>query len=183
MVRAGKQQAVLIDFDLAGEFNNPLTSRWKDKQFAPVELSSTNRKQGAYTDVYSLAATLYVLLTGKLPATALDRLDDIAELVAPKTLKSEIFEQVNQAIVQGMELEYHHRPQTMEEWLGLLGIRRWIRIPGVPQTKAEWMNLGKIVGGILGIAAVIAGIISMTVDIGVWFPNPSSPSPEETKLK
>ncbi|MEQ9369103.1 MAG: serine/threonine-protein kinase [Coleofasciculus chthonoplastes F3-SA18-01] len=181
MVRAGKQQAVLIDFDLAGEFNNPLTSRWKDKQFAPVELSSTNRERGAYTDVYSLAATLYVLLTGKFPATALDRLDDIVELVEPKTLKFDISERVNQSIVQGMKLDYGDRPQTMEEWLALLGIRRGIRVPGFPQTKAEWVKVGKIVGGILGIAAAIAGIISMTVDRGVWSPDSSSPSPEETK--
>jgi len=43
------------------------------------------------------------------------------------------------------------------------------------------VKVGKIVGGILGIAAAIAGIISMTVDIGVWSPDSSSPSPEETK--
>jgi eukaryotic-like serine/threonine-protein kinase len=78
MLRAGKSDAVLIDFGLIQKFDNPLTnvkpSSGSDG-FAPLEMYLSNRPCGAYTDIYTLAATLYYLLVGKLPPKALDRND------------------------------------------------------------------------------------------------------------
>jgi len=167
MVRASKYEAVLIDFDLAEEFDYPLTSRWRDEPFAAIELDSSKKERRAYTDVYSLAATLYYLLTGQAPVSAIKRKNDNKPLQSPKEINPQISERVNQAILQGMRLEPEARPQTMRKWLNLLGLRRGIS-SFVPTNQADWVKLGQILGGILGIAAAIAGIISMTVDVGLW---------------
>jgi serine/threonine-protein kinase len=148
MVRAGQYETVLIDFGLAGEFNHPLTSRWKDEEFAPIELNSTKGTRGAATDIYSLAATLYYLLTGQKPARAMDRRDGTASLSPPKTINPRISEAVNHAIVKGMELQAEARPQTMEEWLKLLGLTL---DPGSVITASEKeMELGNNLGGCSG---------------------------------
>lgn len=61
MVRAGKGEAVLIDFGLALDFDEELTQiRTEEvaKGFAPLELYSREGKRGPYTDIYGLGATL-----------------------------------------------------------------------------------------------------------------------------
>ncbi len=174
IVRAGQHNVVLIDFDLADEFDNPLTSRFKDKRFAPIELNSSTRPRGSYTDVYSLAATLYFLLTGKLPASAMDRQDGTASLIPPKIINPLLSEPVNHAILKGMELQPDARPQTMEEWLNLLGLTSNPEsLP--PPRKKEW-NWATIWGAVAAIAGVLAAIVALIA----YLKPPSSPSPEPT---
>jgi serine/threonine protein kinase len=74
---------------------------------------------GAYTDVYSLAATLYVMLTGELPFPSQFRKQNIP-LTPPKQFNSEISDRVNAAIMKGMELSPQNRPPAVQEWLDLL---------------------------------------------------------------
>ncbi|MEK0188593.1 GUN4 domain-containing protein, partial [Microcoleus anatoxicus] len=74
---------------------------------------------GAYTDVYSLAATLYVMLTGKLPFPSQFRKQNIP-LIPPKQHNNKISDRVNAAIMKGMELEPQNRPQSVQEWLDLV---------------------------------------------------------------
>ena len=73
----------------------------------------------AYTDVYSLAATLYVMLTGEWPFQSQFRKPNIP-LTPPKQHKSQIGDRVNAAIMKGMDLEPQNRPQSVQEWLDLL---------------------------------------------------------------
>jgi serine/threonine protein kinase len=125
-VRQGKSEAVLIDFGLALEFDSVLTTK-RAKQtsegFTPLELYAQHtRPTGAYSDIYSLAATLYVLLTGKMPVSALQRKIRKTRLVAPKKYNPQISDRTNRAILTGMELESQKRSQSMREWLDLLGL-------------------------------------------------------------
>ena len=173
IVRAGQYEAVLIDFDLAEEFDHPLTSRWRDEPFAAIELNSSTRKRRAYTDVYSLAATLYHLLTGQTPASAIKRKDGTKYLKPPKEINPRISENVNQAILKGMEVEPQDRPQTMGKWLRLLGFS----IPRLPWRQPHWALVVEI---LVVVATVISAIFTV---LGYFKPNSSPSSSEVTPTK
>ncbi|MFH7028778.1 MAG: GUN4 domain-containing protein [Heteroscytonema crispum UTEX LB 1556] len=71
------------------------------------------------TDVYSLAATLYKLITGQEPESSISRFMG-CPLAPPKRLNQNISVRVNEAILKGLELTPENRPQSMQEWLILL---------------------------------------------------------------
>ena len=123
MLRKRGFEAVLIDFGIARQATTPGKLRTNTnsgtKYYAPIELSEKRAELGAYTDVYSLAATLYVMLTGELPFPSQFRKQNIP-LTPPKQHNSEISDRVNAAILKGMELEPQNRPQSVQEWLDLL---------------------------------------------------------------
>ncbi len=157
MIRAAKYEAVLIDFDLVREFDYPLSRHVIAEGFTPLELYSDAKQKGAYTDVYALAATLYAVLTGEVPPDAQDLRDGKVQLIPPKKLNAEISERVNHAILEGMQLEGKNRPQTMQEWLGLLGLKQQISIPW-PQSDAMtfWAAVGALAGLLAAIVALVA---------------------------
>jgi tetratricopeptide (TPR) repeat protein/tRNA A-37 threonylcarbamoyl transferase component Bud32 len=152
--RGGKPctpEAVLIDFGLARKFiPNQLNSHtaFVTSGFAPIEQYSKRQTPGEYSDVYALAATLYVLLTKALPESAWDRAEEIRTgksdpLVPPKRINPNISDKVNLAILKGMAFEAQNRPQSVRQWLALLEVENnkslrnvdseapTIRIPGV----------------------------------------------------
>lgn len=126
MIRAGTDAAVLIDFGLARDVDRKLSAVFLETEaepnFAPPELYSHSAALGSYTDIYSLAATLYNLLTGQLPTSARDRQHGVP-LIPPKELNRQISHSVNSAILKGMELEPSGpsgRPQSVQAWLNQL---------------------------------------------------------------
>ncbi|MDY6941249.1 MAG: serine/threonine-protein kinase [Cyanobacteriota bacterium] len=131
LVRHGSKEAVLIDFDLARETDMPLSSRRDISDgFAPVELYLTSLPLDARTDVYSLAATLYYLVTGEIPPTAEQRQVNPSQylLVEPKNFNSNLSDRLNKAILYGMALEPGARPENIKDWLKELGIRGKISV-------------------------------------------------------
>jgi serine/threonine protein kinase len=157
VLRAGKAEAILIDFGLARGFDDILTTvnPTTAKGFAPPELYDPTAKRGPYTDIYSLAATLYFLLTGEVPPNATDR--HKKNLVAPKKLNSSISDSVNKAIVKGMELDWEKRPQTMAEWLALLPLPAVEPEPEPPNSEREDLKLSK--------QQILIGIVSLFLAI------------------
>ncbi|MEG4035823.1 serine/threonine-protein kinase [Microcoleus sp. w1-18aA5] len=123
MLRRRGLEAVLIDFGLARELTVPgklkSSSIFGTECFAPIEQYERRAERGPYTDVYSLAVTLYSMLTGELPCPSKYR-KPIDPLIAPKQINSKISDRVNVAIIKGMELEPNNRPQSVQEWLDLL---------------------------------------------------------------
>jgi len=113
-------QAILIDFGLAGEILPRVgtSKRGGNNSFMPYEQMQGVRLPTV--DIYCLAATLYYAVTGEYPATALDRKYHGVALEAP-TQYARISQQLNSAILVGMEIEAVNRPPSMREWLKLFG--------------------------------------------------------------
>ncbi|MBD2523443.1 serine/threonine-protein kinase [Nostoc sp. FACHB-133] len=123
MIRIDKSEAVLIDFGIAREFIPNVIQRhtvYRTPGFAPPEQYESEAPRGEYIDIYALAATLYNLLTGVIPTSADDRRHNI-NLEPPQYFNPNISNRVNQAIMCGMDLESTYRPQSVQEWLDLLG--------------------------------------------------------------
>jgi hypothetical protein len=120
MVRKTTNDAVLIDFGIARNFESKVTQTHTvafTQGYAPPEQLEERYKRGSYTDVYGLAATLYYLLTKAHPTHAFARKSDSSSFVEPKKVNPNINDRVNNAILWGMELEPSNRPQTVQQWL------------------------------------------------------------------
>lgn len=178
ILRGGKQDAVLIDFGLVRGFNNPLTTINANTAdgFDSLELYQVDAQLVACTDIYSLAAILYFLLTGKEPPSAMDRSLGNAQLQPPKEINSEVSDRVNQAILEGMALAVEDRPQEMQQWLDLLGLKPEIAKPWRNWNMMTWLAIFSTVAGFLGA-------------IGIWIAlKPSSsqspnPQPQSQLIK
>ena len=114
-------RAVLIDFGIAREILQTIeTSKlFSNIAFAPYEQMMGSREPTV--DIYSLAASLYYAVTGQCPTSSLERKLKDVQLLKPKQLAN-ISEDLNWAILKGMELEAKNRPQSMQEWLKLLEV-------------------------------------------------------------
>ncbi|MGA1132070.1 MAG: serine/threonine protein kinase [Prochlorotrichaceae cyanobacterium] len=158
--RDGKVEVVLTDFGLALEFDTELSrtrTQERIKGFSALELFSSGQAVGAYTDIYSLAATLYEMLTGEIPVSADDRKIRGTPLITPQQKNPDISGHTSKAILQGMELESRNRPQTIEAWLQELGTA-----PGSPQVKrpVNWEKWSVIWGAV----AVCIGLLTWIGD-------------------
>ena len=105
----------LIDFGSARAYaaTNKLTVNVK-RNFAPMEQYSV-KGQGAFTDVYSLAATIYYSFTGKLVDDAFTRLKH-DNLIRPTALGVKLTAQQEEALIKALAVKPADRYQTMGEF-------------------------------------------------------------------
>lgn len=80
--------------------------------FAPVEQYQSHG-QGPYTDVYALSATIYYCLTGVVPPSAVERLEE-DELKAPSALGVKLSEDQEEALLWGLTTQPKYRPVNVE---------------------------------------------------------------------
>jgi formylglycine-generating enzyme required for sulfatase activity/tRNA A-37 threonylcarbamoyl transferase component Bud32 len=143
LLRNSGSTPVLIDFGLAREYNtNPDSIKSMTNSmtecFAPIEQYQRQGKFGAWTDVYALAATLYVLVTKQMPFPA--RFREHAELVPPQKHNPKLSDRLNEAILKGLELQPEDRPQTVKAWLEMLKPPQPIPQPQPQQGVAQENN-------------------------------------------
>ncbi|NJN30550.1 MAG: protein kinase [Synechococcales cyanobacterium RM1_1_8] len=117
----GHDQVILIDFGIAREFQagevNTHTTMISPG-YAPVEQYLEAAPRTPATDIYGLAATLYSLVTGQVPRASV--LLQAQPLEAPRSLNPALSPTTNAAILKGMAIEAHNRPQSIDQWLALL---------------------------------------------------------------
>jgi serine/threonine-protein kinase len=121
MLREGSHEVVLIDFGIAREFTPGVTQTHTSivsLGYAPIEQYLDKVKRTPATDIYGLAATLYALLTARVPTPAVLR--DRQPLLTPREVQPQLSAAVNEAVMRGMAIEACHRPASVEEWLSLL---------------------------------------------------------------
>lgn len=87
--------------------------------FAPREQYKRRGRQGPYTDVYSMAATLYYAITGNRPDDALERQDE-DDMPLPSSLGAKISPQQEDVLLKAMEVDYEKRFQTMAQFRNAL---------------------------------------------------------------
>jgi serine/threonine protein kinase len=111
-------QVKLLDFGaaryFAGEQSKSLSVILK-QGYAPEEQYRSSGKQGTWTDVYAVGATLYKVLTGKTPPDALDRLAEDT-LTPPSRLGVAIPAAAEQALLKALHIKAKQRFQTMGQF-------------------------------------------------------------------
>ncbi|AFY83429.1 bifunctional serine/threonine-protein kinase/formylglycine-generating enzyme family protein [Oscillatoria acuminata] len=115
------RQPVLIDFGISGEIvpSSIISSKmFGNRAFAPYE-QLIKGDRNPTVDIYTLAASLYYLITGQLPQDCFSRKVDNEPLIDPKDLVL-VSQPINDAILKGMELLPKKRYTSMAAFLGLL---------------------------------------------------------------
>ena len=135
-----KTGAKLIDFgaarQMSSEFNKSISVMLKGG-YSPEEQYRRNGVQGPWTDVYSLAATMYTCITGVVPDDAVERLLE-DKLVRPSALGVSISDSMETAILKGMSVRSKDRFQTVREMIEALENSDWTSTdPGVNRTQKQ----------------------------------------------
>lgn len=111
-IRKADGKAVLVDFGIAkiGGGKTRAAARGYSPGYAPPEQYGTGTD--THSDVYALGATLYHLLTGRVPPESVDIAHSGAVLPPPRSLNPTISAQVEQIILTAMQLAPQDRFRT-----------------------------------------------------------------------
>jgi len=117
---------VLIDFgaargDIAAHSKTKTVSALVKPGYSPYEqYAETSRQQGAWTDIYALAATLYHAVSGKRPPDSPSRMLKDEMVPAVEAARGKYRTSFLEAIDRGLALTIDQRPQTVAAWRGAL---------------------------------------------------------------
>jgi serine/threonine-protein kinase len=147
---------VLVDLGIAKEHragaNQTATFVRKagTEGYAPPEQYTSAGQAGPWSDVYSLGATMYELLTGCIPPTAVERVALDVRLVPLRELNPEISPHVADAILRSLAIRPADRYQLMADFAAaLMGPdTTGLRLPTMPRSVPNLSRpLGSQSGG------------------------------------
>ena len=141
MIEKSSDRAILIDFGTSKQYDeedgeNTSTLMGKTPGFAPPEQMGNDIMQFfTSTDIYSVGATLYKILTGITPPSA-------TQLISGEDLEpipTTVSRCTRTAVEQAMLLNKKKRPQTVREFLNILQQNEVVENT-IIATKAEYNN-------------------------------------------
>jgi serine/threonine protein kinase len=125
-IRAKDGTPVLLDFGAAKAAiseHSTNTAAIVSRFYSPFESYGTeSKKQGAWTDIYGMSATLHRAITGKPPPEASDRVieDDYKPLAAQPALVAKYRPGFLRAVDAGLAVYPRERPQAVVSWSAML---------------------------------------------------------------
>lgn len=136
--------------------------------YAPPEQYAKKDKQGPWTDIYALGATLYFAATGEKPEESFGRvLEDTIKPVCE--VNPEIPRAMSQVIMRAMSVKIEDRYQTVEAMRGALlageGQNAQMEPYVIPASRISKRDLPKKRGFLIGVAFCI---VIMLVVTGIW---------------
>lgn len=158
-----KEELVLIDFGSARAERQTMTQSMTvlfKRGYTPEEQYRGRGNWGAWSDVYSLCATMYFMLTGIVPNESIERMihDDIKLLRDMPHIRLSATEE--DAIMRGMAVKANRRFQSMESLeAALYESRGWVqRVVLYFQHKSKRVLLARgavVLAGVLAVCALL----------------------------
>lgn len=111
----------LIDFGIAraahaGERTSTFLQGTGTSGFSPIEQYGGAQSTDQRSDIYALGATLYYMLTGKIPPDAVARISQGVKLIPPTELQPSLPKQVDSLLSKALEVRQNDRHATMAEF-------------------------------------------------------------------
>lgn len=136
--------------------------------YAPPEQYAKKDKQGPWTDIYALGATLYFAATGEKPEESFGRvLEDTIKPVCE--VNPEIPRAMSQVIMRAMSVKIEDRYQTVEAMREALlageGQNAQMEPYVIPASRISKRDLPKKRGFLIGVAFCIVIVLVVT---GIW---------------
>jgi eukaryotic-like serine/threonine-protein kinase len=139
LLHKGTDILTLVDFGLTSGFIEqnagfPIRNRVLSVGYASLEHYLPHQHLTPATDIYSLAATFYCLLTGEPPLEAPLRVNEATQqlLSASKPslrqIQPTLSPVVERLIFWGLEIEPSRRPQGVDQWIAFLPIEETLTV-------------------------------------------------------
>ena len=132
--------------------------------FAPKEQYSRHGRQGPYTDVYSLGATIYYAITGVKPDDAIERSDE-DNLPLPTTLGAKISIAQEEALLKALAVAPADRYQSMPEFRAAITAPKTKADPK-PETKPKPASAKKLPKWLIPAAAAAICAVVLLAALG-----------------
>ncbi len=110
-------RVVLIDFGSARAYSDEKTiaqTAMVSPGYAPLEQYNPTDRKGTFTDIYSIGATFYFMLTGEKPLNVTNRYSE--RLKAPHEINPNVSMQVSSAVMLAMEMKAEDRFQNVGDF-------------------------------------------------------------------
>lgn len=183
----------LFDFGLAKFSDKDTDTEVNVKPgYTPPEQYDVKSRQGAWTDIYALGATMYRAITGIVPQESVMRRDEGDQVLRPREIKPEIPEYIDACLTRAMSLEPAFRFKTVEQFEEVLVSRRTVRSEKEEQAFRKKVRIVTV--SIVSVIILIGASISYAAyriikiearleqaDLVIWVPVAETEQTEDVK--
>lgn len=131
--------------------------------YSPIEQQTRDMRQGTFSDVYAICATIYKMLTGFIPPSPFARLSGEEILIPPSKMGVQIATSQEETLMEGLAIYGTDRIQTVGELRrGLFGA---FSTYGTSKSKTGFMHRIPLKNNVVKILIVFAFILSAVLTI------------------